>query len=91
MPKEKRSNLAIFTLAGSILLSSAIIANQANGAPAYATKKEFTAYQKCNDLFWSTLQKDASRLIADDWSPSWGSWEIVKRLQTWVPCQINTK
>ena len=32
MPKEKRSNLAIYTLAGSILLSSVIVSmNQANG------------------------------------------------------------
>jgi len=91
MQKGKRSNLAIYTLAGSILLSSVIITNQANGASAYATKKEFTAYQKCNDLFWDTLQKDAYRLIIQDWSPSWGSWEIVKRLETWKPCELNTK
>ena len=32
MPKEKRNNLAIYTLAGSILLSSVIISNQANSA-----------------------------------------------------------
>jgi hypothetical protein len=91
MQKGKRSNLAIYTLAGSILLSSVIITNQANGASAYATKKEFTAYQKCNDLFWDTLQKDAYRLIIQEWSPSWGSWEIVKRLETWKPCELNTK
>jgi hypothetical protein len=34
MPKEKRNNLAIYTLAGSILLSSVIVSmNQSNANP----------------------------------------------------------
>ena len=45
MPKEKRSNLAIYTLAGSILLSSVIIANQANGATKNTTSPYVTLEQ----------------------------------------------
>lgn len=34
MPKEKRNNLAIYTLAGSILISSVLVSmNVANSAP----------------------------------------------------------
>lgn len=52
MQKEKRSNLAIYTLAGSILLSSVIVSmNQANGAP---TDKQITNLKSCvNDNFRS--------------------------------------
>jgi hypothetical protein len=47
MQKEKRSNLAIYALAGSILISSVIISNQANGAsknttPPYVTLEQGT-------------------------------------------------
>ena len=39
MPKEKRNNLAIYTLAGSILLSSVIVSmNQSNAHTTDTTK-----------------------------------------------------
>ncbi len=48
MPKEKRNNLAIYTLAGSILLSSVIVSmNQVNAHSTSATKREFLALKKC--------------------------------------------
>jgi hypothetical protein len=48
MPKEKRNNLAIYTLAGSILISSVIVSmNQVNAHSTSATKKEFLALKKC--------------------------------------------
>lgn len=52
MPKEKRNNLAIYTLAGSILLSSVIVSmNQVNAHSTSATKKEFNALKKCINEF----------------------------------------
>lgn len=48
MPKEKRNNLAIYTLAGSILLSSVLISmSQGNAHSTNATKREFTALKSC--------------------------------------------
>ena len=48
MQKEKRSNLAIYTLAGSILLSSVIIStNQADAVSK--TNSQLTAYIKALD------------------------------------------
>jgi hypothetical protein len=54
MSKEKRSNLAIFTLAGSILISSVIVSmNQVNAHSTSATKKEFLALKQCINNFSS--------------------------------------
>ena len=48
MPQEKRNNLAIYTLVGSILLSSVLISmNPSNAHSTSATKKEFLALKKC--------------------------------------------
>ena len=48
MPKEKRNNLAIYTLAASILLSSVIVSmNQANAVTK--NTKQLTAYIKALD------------------------------------------
>ncbi len=48
MPKEKRNNLAIYTLAGSILLSSVIVSmNQSNAHTKDASKIDRVA--KCVD------------------------------------------
>ena len=48
MSKEKRNNLAIYTLAGSILLSSLIVStNQANAVTK--NTKQLTAYIKALD------------------------------------------
>ena len=52
MPKEKRNNLAIYTLAGSILLSSVIVSmNQVNAHSTSATKREFSALKNCINDF----------------------------------------
>ena len=52
MPKEKRNNLAIYTLAGSILLSSVIVSmNQVNAHSTSATKREFLALKNCINNF----------------------------------------
>jgi hypothetical protein len=54
MPKETRSNLAIFTLAGSILISSVLVSmNQSNAHSTSATKKEFLALKQCINNFSS--------------------------------------
>ena len=59
MPKEKKSNLAIYTLAGSILLSSVIVSmNQVNAHSTSATKKEFLALKQCI----SSFQKDNAEM-----------------------------
>ena len=52
MSKETRSNLAIFTLAGSILISSVLVSmNQSNAHSTSATKKEFLALKQCINNF----------------------------------------
>ena len=62
MSKEKRSNLAIFTLAGSILVSSVVVSmNQVNAHSTSATKREFLALKKCINDF----QKESARF--NDW------------------------
>jgi hypothetical protein len=62
MLREKKSNLAIFTLAGSILISSVIISmNQANAHSTSATKREFLAFKKCI----SDFQKESAQF--NDW------------------------
>ena len=54
MSKETRSNLAIFTLAGSILISSVLVSmNQSNAHSTSATKKEFLALKQCINNFSS--------------------------------------
>ena len=72
MSKEKRSNLAIFTLAGSILVSSVIISmNQVNAHSTSATKREFLALKQCI----SSFQKD----IAEVWEWSLEETEYNER------------
>lgn len=59
MSREKRSNLAIFTLAGSILISSVVVSmNQVNAHSTSATKREFIALKQCIANF----QKDSAQL-----------------------------
>ena len=59
MPKEKRNNLAIYTLAGSILISSVLVSmNQVNAHSTSATKREFIALKQCIANF----QKDTAQL-----------------------------
>jgi hypothetical protein len=53
MPKEKRNNLAIYTLAGSILLSSVIVSmNQSNAHP-----KDSSAITKMKSCINANLQE----------------------------------
>ena len=60
MSKEKRSNLAIFTLAGSILISSVIVSmNQVNAHSTSATKREFLALKQCI----SSFQNDIAEVV----------------------------
>jgi hypothetical protein len=67
MSREKRSNLAIFTLAGSILISSVVVSmNQVNAHSTSATKREFLALKQCI----SNFQKD----IAEVWE-----WHLEER------------
>jgi hypothetical protein len=72
MSKGKRSNLAIFTLAGSILISSVIVSmSQVNAHSTSATKREFLALKQCISGF----QKDTAKfyewyLIKDDNYPN---------------------
>ena len=63
MSKVKGSNLAIFTLAGSILISSVIVSmNQVHAHSTSATKKEFLALKQCI----SSFQRDVAEVW--DWS-----------------------
>ena len=69
MPKEKRNNLAIYTLAGSILISSVLVSmNQVNAHSTSATKREFLTLKKCI----SNLAAEAvlvSNALSDEDSP----------------------
>ena len=57
---RNKNNLAIYTLAGSILVSSVIVSmNQVNAHSTSATKREFLALKQCI----SNFQKD----IAEVW------------------------
>ena len=77
MSREKRSNLAIFTLAGSILISSVIVSmNQVNAHSTSATKKEFLALKQCI----SNFQKD----IAEVWEWQLGEMEYNSRTYSFV-------
>ena len=59
MPKEKRNNLAIYTLAGSILVSSVLVSmNPSNAHSTSANKREFIVLKNCI----SNFQKETLRL-----------------------------
>ena len=86
MPKEKRNNLAIYTLAGSILISSVLVSNQANGATTYATKKEFLAFKQCSNSAWKVLQDELNKqIMANDYLQI-TSWEVLKKLNSIKTC-----
>jgi len=60
MPKEKRNNLAIYTLAGSILLSSVIVSmNQSNAHTKDTSKIDRVA--KCVDTNFFNLSQGYKR------------------------------
>jgi hypothetical protein len=86
MSKEKRTDFALFTIAVSILLSSVIIANQANGATAYVTKKEFLAYKQCSNSAWKVLQDELNKQIMANEYLQIASMEILKKLNTIKIC-----
>jgi len=49
---KNKNNLAVYTLAGSILISSVIVSmNQVNAHSTNATKKEFLALKQCISSF----------------------------------------
>ena len=78
--------MAIFTMAGSILLSSIVIANHANGATAYATKKDFLAYKQCSNNAWKVLQDELNKqIMANDYLQI-SSWEVLKKLNSIKMC-----
>jgi hypothetical protein len=68
MPKEKRNNLAIYTLAGSILISSVLVSmNHANSAPSDRDmsvlqmevrnlKSDLSSYKRCMNKNMTTIQ-----------------------------------
>lgn len=68
MPKEKRNNLAIYTLAGSILISSVLVSmNQASGAPSDRDmsvlqmevrnlKSDLYSYKQCMNKNMTTIR-----------------------------------
>lgn len=54
MPKEKRNNLAIYTLAGSILISSVLVSmNQGNAHPKDSS--EISKLKSCVNSNWTNL------------------------------------
>ena len=75
MPKEKRNNLAIYTLAGSILLSSVLVSmNQANGAPSDRDvsllqmevrnlKSDLSSYKRCMNRNMTHIQFNTSNFV----------------------------
>lgn len=76
MPKEKRNNLAIYTLAGSILLSSVLISmNQANGAPSdrdikslqsevSRLKSDLSSYKQCMNRNMTHIQFNTANFVS---------------------------
>jgi hypothetical protein len=67
MSKEKRSNLAIFTLAGSILISSVIVSmNQVSAHSTSATKREFLALKQCISNFSNFAEEFVEYLDSDE-------------------------
>lgn len=76
MPKEKRNNLAIFTLAGSILISSVLVSmNQASGAPSDRDmsvlqmevrnlKSELSSFKSCMNRNMTSLQFEKPKFVS---------------------------
>jgi hypothetical protein len=77
MPKEKRNNLAIYTLAGSILISSVLVSmNQANGVPSDRDmsvlqmevrnlKSDLSSYKKCMNRNMTHIQFATSEFVSN--------------------------
>jgi hypothetical protein len=67
---KNKNNLAIYTLAGSILVSSLIVSmNQVNAHSTSATKREFLALKKCiNDFRNESVEFSEYQ---DRWVKSW--------------------
>lgn len=75
MPKEKRNNLAIYTLAGSILISSVLVSmNQASGAPSDRDmsvlqmevrnlKSELSSFKSCMNRNMTSLQFEKPKFV----------------------------
>ena len=75
MPKEKRNNLAIYTLAGSILISSVLVSmNQANSAPSDRDisvlqmevrnlKSELSSFKSCMNKNMTSLQFEKPKFV----------------------------
>jgi hypothetical protein len=75
MPKEKRNNLAIYTLAGSILISSVLVSmNQANGVPSDRDmsvlqmevrnlKSELSSFKSCMNKNMTSLQFEKPKFV----------------------------
>ena len=77
MSKEKGSNLAIFTLAGSILISSVIVSmNQVNAHSTSATKKEFLALKQCINNFSNYSEELIEYLGSDELEIANEIWEM---------------
>jgi hypothetical protein len=75
MPKEKRNNLAIYTLAGSILISSVLVSmNVANSAPTdrdisvlrldiSKLRNELASYKRCMNKNMVTVQFENPKFV----------------------------
>jgi hypothetical protein len=86
MPKEKRNNLAIYTLAGSILVSSVIFSmNQSNAHSTSAGKREFIALKNCVINFQKETVKLGQQI--DKWESSerdFGADDVPEEFQDYV-------
>ena len=61
MPKEKRNNLAIYTLAGSILISSVLVSmNQANAYRTLKTKEMSEYIRQLDNCLYQVKRYDYS-------------------------------
>ena len=61
MPKEKRNNLAIYTLAGSILISSVLVSmNQANAYRTLKTKEMSEYIRQLDSCLYQIKRYDSS-------------------------------
>ncbi len=77
MPKEKRNNLAIYTLAGSILLSSVLVTiNQANAVPSVRDisvlqmevrnlKSDLSSYKRCMNRNMTHIQFATAEFVSN--------------------------
>ena len=63
MPKEKRNNLAIYTLAGSILLSSVIVSMNQSNAHSSDSKKIADLKRCVNNNFTNLTLNLPSQVI----------------------------